>query len=67
MTINEEWLSSEDTARYLGYSYHHFMHEIKTDPGFPKPSRRQTAKGYGHPKWRRSELDAWLLGNIKAA
>lgn len=63
----DEWLTSHESAKYLGYNYFHFMREIKTAPGFPKPSRRKTAKGFGHIQYRKSDLDNWRDSNIKAA
>jgi len=62
-----ERLTSEEAAKYLGYSYFHFMREIKTQQGFPVPSRTRTPKGFGHAKYDKRDLDTWFNNNKRIA
>jgi predicted DNA-binding transcriptional regulator AlpA len=57
------WLDAEGVGAMLGYSAQHVRERLACKPGFPKPSRPFG----GQPRWRASEIDAWMESQRKAA
>lgn len=51
-----EWLSLTSVATHIDVSYDHAKKRVVTHPTFPQPARPNG----GHPRWRRSEVDAWM-------
>ena len=65
--VMNNWLTCEEAAKHLGYSYFHFMREIKTQQGFPAPFRPRTGNGFGHAKYDVKLLDKWRDNNTRIA
>lgn len=57
--MSDVWLGIAKLALHLDYEQDHVAKRIVTDPTFPTPAR---IKGIGHPRWRQSEVDAWMEG-----
>lgn len=62
MDAQDQWLDSEDAANRLKVTVRHFRERIAPLPDFPDPSMR-----LGRPRWRLSDIDAWMEGGISRA
>jgi predicted DNA-binding transcriptional regulator AlpA len=50
------WIDINGVAEFLGYSVEYMRSDVIVDPDFPRPLRKG---GKGHPRWLRSEVQAW--------
>jgi predicted DNA-binding transcriptional regulator AlpA len=57
--FSDQWLDVADVARHLSFSRDYTRKNIVTQPDFPAPAR---IGGHGQPRWKRSEIDAWMEG-----
>lgn len=56
LAAGDPWLSADACAIFVGArNTRAFLRTIACKPGFPRASRIT-----GKPKWRRSEVDAWM-------
>jgi len=62
--MEEELIKTNETAKLLRVSKDHFRKVVKHQPNFPKPLQ---ITPNGHPKWRKSEINAFIAGEYKKA
>lgn len=63
MDAQDRWLNSDEVAERLRVSNaRHFRERVAPLPDFPAPSMR-----LGRPRWRLSDVDAWMEGGINQA
>lgn len=61
-------LTSTEVAERVGYSVKHFQNAWRSIKGLPAPVRLQLASGgLSNPKWRESDVDAFLSNLSKVA
>lgn len=58
---NDGWVGMQAVAEHLDMDYNHVAKKVVTHPKFPLPAR---INGTGHPRWKLSEIDAWMRSQI---
>lgn len=60
-------LDSVDVGAMLRVSPAVFLRDYATAAGFPKAYRLTKVKGAGQPRWKRSDIQAWINGHHQDA
>ena len=61
---SRRWVDLDGIAAMLNYSKRHVCERVVCLPDFPKPVR---ISGVGLPRWKLTEVDAWIERQRRAA
>lgn len=62
LPANVRWLDAKAVGAQLGYSARYVTEHLVCRGDFPKPSRKT-----GRPRWKASEIDEWMDGDVNRA
>lgn len=58
----DRWLDYAGVADLIGHTAEHVRQRIVILPDFPLPARPNG----GHPRWRESEVHAWMASQVRS-